>query len=109
MIVFIVALVVVLVGVICHRGAECLSRFLVLFFSLPGAHFQLFLAVMCAVHVVPVTQKRLVKREFPRKGETFSSIMADVEQHIMPGTTHWQHPRCACCLQYVPYRIYSGK
>ncbi|CAM9771919.1 unnamed protein product, partial [Ectocarpus sp. 13 AM-2016] len=38
-------------------------------------------------------KKRLTQREFPTKGEAWSDIMADVESHIMPGITHWQHPR----------------
>ncbi|CAM9654577.1 unnamed protein product [Ectocarpus sp. 6 AP-2014] len=37
-------------------------------------------------------KKRLTQREFPTKGEVWSDIMADVESHIMPGITHWQHP-----------------
>lgn len=40
-------------------------------------------------------QPRLTAREFPSDGEKWSDIMADVESHIMPGITHWQHPRCA--------------
>jgi len=29
----------------------------------------------------------------PDKGESWNDIMKDVEQAIMPGITHWQHPR----------------
>ena len=32
--------------------------------------------------------------EFPSDGEKWTDIMADVESFIMPGITHWQHPRC---------------
>ncbi|CAM9405451.1 unnamed protein product, partial [Ascophyllum nodosum] len=38
-------------------------------------------------------RKRLTQSEFPSQGEKWSDIMADVESHIMPGITHWQHPR----------------
>ncbi|CAM9686184.1 unnamed protein product, partial [Ectocarpus sp. 8 AP-2014] len=38
-------------------------------------------------------KKRLTQREFPTKGDVWSDIMEDVESHIMPGITHWQHPR----------------
>lgn len=31
-------------------------------------------------------------REAPREGEPFADIMADVEEHIVPGVTHWQSP-----------------
>src|SRR5882762_1212699 len=29
----------------------------------------------------------------PEKGEPFSSVLTDLDQVIMPGVTHWQHPR----------------
>jgi aromatic-L-amino-acid decarboxylase len=29
----------------------------------------------------------------PEKGEPFSSVLTDLDQVIMPGITHWQHPR----------------
>jgi len=29
----------------------------------------------------------------PQQGESWRDIMADVENKIMPGVTHWQHPR----------------
>lgn len=29
----------------------------------------------------------------PEKPEEFAAIMHDVEKHIMPGITHWQHPQ----------------
>lgn len=29
----------------------------------------------------------------PEEGESWADIMRDVEDHIMPGVTHWQHPR----------------
>eukprot|EP00904_Undaria_pinnatifida_P009634 jgi/Undpi1/5800/HiC_scaffold_2.g01074.m1 len=31
--------------------------------------------------------------EFPLRGEKWTDIMADVESFVMPGITHWQHPR----------------
>ncbi len=30
--------------------------------------------------------------EAPEEGEAWPAIMEDVEQHIMPGVTHWQSP-----------------
>ena len=44
---------------------------------------------------VAVHQNQLKHQEFPSSGERWSDIMADVESHIMPGITHWQHPRCS--------------
>eukprot|EP00903_Cladosiphon_okamuranus_P005441 g5426.t1 len=38
-------------------------------------------------------KSRLTQHEFPSSGERWSDIMADVESHIVPGITHWQHPR----------------
>ncbi|CAN0541933.1 unnamed protein product, partial [Ectocarpus sp. 8 AP-2014] len=38
-------------------------------------------------------KKLLPQQEFPLNGERWSDIMADVESVIMPGITHWQHPR----------------
>eukprot|EP00752_Nemacystus_decipiens_P002072 g1983.t1 len=38
-------------------------------------------------------KNRLTQREFPTSGEKWTDIMADVESHVMPGITHWQHPR----------------
>ena len=32
-------------------------------------------------------------REAPADGEPFERIFADFEQHVVPGITHWNHPR----------------
>ena len=29
----------------------------------------------------------------PEQGEPFGDLMADLERIVMPGITHWQHPR----------------
>lgn len=29
----------------------------------------------------------------PEKGESFKKVLEDFDQHILPGMTHWQHPR----------------
>ncbi len=29
----------------------------------------------------------------PERGESYEAVLADVHAHIMPGVTHWQHPR----------------
>ena len=31
--------------------------------------------------------------EAPHEPEPWENIMADIETKIMPGVTHWQHPR----------------
>lgn len=43
--------------------------------------------------VEPGYLKNLLPGEAPEEPEEWDSIMADVEQKIMPGVTHWQHPR----------------
>jgi len=35
----------------------------------------------------------MLPRDAPEKGEPWDDIMKDVERTIMPGITHWQHPR----------------
>ncbi|KAI1283058.1 Tyrosine decarboxylase [Halotydeus destructor] len=35
----------------------------------------------------------LLPQSAPHKPEDWDTIMADFEKHIMPGMTHWQHPR----------------
>lgn len=37
-------------------------------------------------------QKRLPSSA-PEHGESWSNIQSDIEKHIMPGITHWQHPK----------------
>lgn len=34
----------------------------------------------------------------PETPETMEEIMADVQEHIMPGMTHWQHPNFYACV-----------
>ncbi|KER33940.1 hypothetical protein T265_00374 [Opisthorchis viverrini] len=36
---------------------------------------------------------RLIPKEAPEEPEPWSKIMEDVDRVIMPGITHWQHPR----------------
>ncbi|XP_052127613.1 aromatic-L-amino-acid decarboxylase isoform X1 [Frankliniella occidentalis] len=43
--------------------------------------------------VEPGYLKHLIPKEAPENGEAWEDIMADVESKIMPGVTHWQHPR----------------
>lgn len=43
--------------------------------------------------IEPGYLKDLVPLEAPQKGEGWDDIMKDVEDKIMPGVTHWQHPR----------------
>lgn len=34
----------------------------------------------------------LLPKEAPKMGDDFSAIMKDLDEKIMPGITHWQHP-----------------
>lgn len=47
--------------------------------------------------VVPAIEpgylKDLIPSEAPNTPESFESVMEDFEKLIMPGITHWQHPR----------------
>lgn len=43
--------------------------------------------------VEPGYLRLLLPNDAPEKGESWDEIMKDVEQAIMPGITHWQHPR----------------
>lgn len=37
--------------------------------------------------------RKLLPGEAPQEPEKWDNIMEDVEKKIMPGITHWQHPR----------------
>lgn len=43
--------------------------------------------------VEPGYLRNLIPGEAPMKPEPWEKIMEDVETKIMPGVTHWQHPR----------------
>jgi aromatic-L-amino-acid decarboxylase len=43
--------------------------------------------------VEPGYLRPMLPRNAPEKGEPWDDIMKDVERSIMPGITHWQHPR----------------
>eukprot|EP01135_Chromosphaera_perkinsii_P008762 Nk52_evm95s1444 gene=Nk52_evmTU95s1444 len=43
--------------------------------------------------IEPGYMKKLIPRDMPEVGESYDKIMADVEEIIMPGVTHWQSPR----------------
>lgn len=43
--------------------------------------------------VEPGYLRNLLPEEAPDLPEDWKDIMADVESKIMPGVTHWQHPR----------------
>ncbi|GIY08898.1 aromatic-L-amino-acid decarboxylase [Caerostris extrusa] len=43
--------------------------------------------------VEPGYLRNLIPDAAPQKGEDWEDIMRDVERCIMPGVTHWQHPR----------------
>ncbi|KAK2141738.1 hypothetical protein LSH36_1050g00008 [Paralvinella palmiformis] len=43
--------------------------------------------------VQPGYLREMLPKTAPRKGEKWENIMRDVNNAIMPGITHWQHPR----------------
>jgi glutamate/tyrosine decarboxylase-like PLP-dependent enzyme len=43
--------------------------------------------------IEPGYLRPMLPRNAPNEGETWEDIMKDVERSIMPGITHWQHPR----------------
>lgn len=43
--------------------------------------------------IEPGYLRPLLPESAPVKPETWESIMKDFDDHIMPGITHWQHPR----------------
>ncbi|XP_071446922.1 aromatic-L-amino-acid decarboxylase-like isoform X2 [Hetaerina americana] len=43
--------------------------------------------------VEPGYLKRLIPKEAPENPEPWDNIISDIESKIMPGVTHWQHPR----------------
>ncbi|CAG9761061.1 unnamed protein product [Ceutorhynchus assimilis] len=43
--------------------------------------------------IEPGYLRKLIPEDAPVEPEDWDSIMADVESKIMPGVTHWQHPR----------------
>ncbi|KAG8196572.1 hypothetical protein JTE90_003585 [Oedothorax gibbosus] len=44
-------------------------------------------------NVEPGYLRNLIPSAAPKKAEDWDDIMKDVERYIMPGVTHWQHPR----------------
>ncbi|KAH1009541.1 tyrosine decarboxylase [Dendroctonus ponderosae] len=44
-------------------------------------------------NIEPGYLRKLIPENAPEDPENWDSIMADVESKIMPGVTHWQHPR----------------
>lgn len=42
--------------------------------------------------VEPGYLAKALPKTAPEHGEDFGDIMADVQKHIVPGVTHWQHP-----------------
>ncbi|KAK9873184.1 hypothetical protein WA026_021417 [Henosepilachna vigintioctopunctata] len=44
-------------------------------------------------NIEPGYLKKLLPEEAPYHPEKWDDIMADIEEKIMPGVTHWQHPR----------------
>lgn len=43
--------------------------------------------------ITPGWLKQLLPEHAPEQGEPWPSIAKDIEDKIMPGVTHWQHPR----------------
>lgn len=44
-------------------------------------------------NVEPGYLRQMLPNEAPQDPEEWDEIMADVDNKIMPGVTHWQHPR----------------
>lgn len=44
-------------------------------------------------NIEPGYLRKLIPEEAPEHPEDWKDIIADVETKIMPGVTHWQHPR----------------
>lgn len=44
-------------------------------------------------NIEPGYLRKLLPEEAPENPEDWDNIMSDVESKIMPGVTHWQHPR----------------
>jgi len=42
--------------------------------------------------VEPGYLKNVLPQAAPQQGEAFEQILADVDQLVMPGLSHWQHP-----------------
>jgi aromatic-L-amino-acid decarboxylase len=42
--------------------------------------------------IEPDSLRNSLPRSAPERGEDFSDIFADVEKHILPAVTHWNHP-----------------
>jgi aromatic-L-amino-acid/L-tryptophan decarboxylase len=43
--------------------------------------------------VSPGEIRARLPREAPEEGEPFSAVLRDLDQVLLPGVTHWQHPR----------------
>lgn len=43
--------------------------------------------------VAPGDVRRLLPASAPEEGEPFDAVLADLDRVVVPGLTHWQHPR----------------
>jgi aromatic-L-amino-acid decarboxylase len=43
--------------------------------------------------VAPGDVRRLLPASAPEQGEPFDAVLADLDRVVVPGLTHWQHPR----------------
>ena len=43
--------------------------------------------------VAPGDVRRLLPASAPEDGEPFDAVLADLDRVVVPGLTHWQHPR----------------
>src|ERR1700751_6259111 len=43
--------------------------------------------------VAPGEIRARLPREAPEEGEPFSAVLRDLDEVLLPGVTHWQHPR----------------
>lgn len=58
-------------------------------------------------NIEPGYLRKLIPENAPEEPENWDSIMADVESKIMPGVTHWQHPRYFAGTVDVLIQVYE--
>src|SRR5829696_6463730 len=59
--------------------------------------------------VAPGEVFRQLPLEPPARGEPMEAIFADLDRIVMPGMTHWQHPRFFADSQRTPARLRSSR
>lgn len=68
-----------------HRGKQMVEYI--------AAYMETIAKRRVTPNVEPGYLRSYLPESAPLKAESWDSIMEDFEQYIMPGVTHWQHPR----------------